>query len=513
MRSQGYVCTRGALDPRHLGLLVAMLAISICVIGMNASMALALSPSVETVAASSIAEKGATLNGKVNPNGAETKAYFEYGTTTSYGSKTAEVNVGSGTTALEHSQAISGLSANTTYHYRIVATNASGSSQGADKTFTTVAAPTVSFFLGGYGEGEEVTVKGFVDPNGQSTTYQYEYGTKSGSYTNVFPMPEGSAGSGYESVMVDQKIPGLTLGTTYYMRLSATNASGKAVSEEVTYLSSKHPGIQIQPATVLSRTEAALGATIQPNESATKYWFEYGTTTSYGSKTTTKEISKEVTSSAVGETLKGLKTNTLYHYRVVTENSIGSHISADQIFTTPTTATLYLKGGAEPLKLGVPLKVFSTNLTFSGDEKGSHSCNETELSGFLGENPGAAQSVTASKMQNSGSAFCPWYSTLSIKSSIPKGPTIEYGKTEAGEGLAWTSKFVLVQAVYHEKLFKFAECEYNLVLAGTFTTKAALEPTLSGKTEVVKGNAACPGVESVTGKFVVTSSGSAVEAK
>jgi hypothetical protein len=136
-------------------LIAGLFVVAICLLGFNAATALALSPSVETLAASAIAEKGATLNGKVNPNGAETKMYFEYGTTTSYGTKSPEVSVGSGTTTLEKAEAVSGLSANTLYHYRIVATNSSGTSQGVDKTFTTIGAPTgsgVTFSeLGGLG--------------------------------------------------------------------------------------------------------------------------------------------------------------------------------------------------------------------------------------------------------------------------------------------------------------------------------------------------------------------------
>lgn len=514
MRSQGYVCARGMLNSKRLGLLMAMLAISVCVIGVNASTAFALSPAVETLSASSVAEKGATLNGKVNPNGAETKVYFEYGTTTSYGSKTAEVNVGSGTTTLEQAQAISGLSANTTYHYRIVATNSAGSSQGVDKTFTTVGPPSVGIpGASPEASGEEATLKSTVDPNGQSTTYQFEYGTKSGTYTNVVPVPAASAGSGYEPVTADYKATGLTPGTTYYFRISATNASGKATSFESTFLSSNHPGIQISPVSEISRTGATLNATIEPHGTATFYNFEYGTTTSYGSKTASKEIGAEVESSSVSEAISGLKANTVYHYRVVTFNSTGSHVSADQTFTTLNTATLYLKGGLEPLKAGAPLKTFSTSFEFSG-ESGTHSCTENEFGGEAKENPGALQALTTFRLQSGVGVNCSWKPSYTIKYTTPtSGITIEYAKNSAGEGIARSSKFVLAQTIYYEKSFELAKCEYNLTLAGTFKTGVALEPTLSGNTEVVKGSPYCPGAESVAGKFAVTSSGTAVEAK
>lgn len=499
---------------RRMSLLLGICTAFAVVACMGAANAFALSPAVETKPATSIGEKGATLNGLVNPNGLETKAFFEYGTTTSYGSKTTEVSVGSGTSAVESSQAISGLSANTIYHFRIVASNSSGSSQGADQTFTTVGAPAVSAENAGpESSGEVATLKASVDPNGQSTTYQFEYGTESGSYPNVVPIPAESAGSGYEPVTVDRKITGLTPGTTYYWRVSATNASGKVSGTEVSFRSSEHAGIKISPVSELSRTGGTLNATIEPHGSATKYWFEYGTTTSYGSKTATKEVSKEVESAAVSEVISGLKANTVYHYRVMAENLSGTHTGSDQTFTTLKNATLYYKGSGELVKVGAPLKAYSTNLTFTGE--GTHSCSETEFAGELTENPGVLQSVATTKVQNGGAGTkCPWKTSYTIAYSIPtKGMTLEYALNGSGEGFAKTSKFALLQTVYFEKTFKVAECEYNLTLSGPFTSAKSLEPTLSGKTEVVKGNPACPGAESVSGNFLVTSNEFGVEAK
>jgi hypothetical protein len=96
-------------------------------------------PSVETNPATNITEAQATLNGVVNPQGANTKYYFEYGTTTSYGAKTFEVGAGSGATNVEESQPLTGLAASTTYHFRIVATNGNGTTDGADRQFTAAA--------------------------------------------------------------------------------------------------------------------------------------------------------------------------------------------------------------------------------------------------------------------------------------------------------------------------------------------------------------------------------------
>jgi hypothetical protein len=92
-------------------------------------------PAVSTRPVSQLGDTSATLNGYLSPNGLETKTYFEYGPTTAYGSKTPEVSAGSGSTTLAKSAAVTKLNPNVLYHYRMVATNSSGTTQGADRTF------------------------------------------------------------------------------------------------------------------------------------------------------------------------------------------------------------------------------------------------------------------------------------------------------------------------------------------------------------------------------------------
>ncbi len=100
------------------------------------------SPAVLTGAASAVRSGAATLNATVNPNGASvTECKFEYGTTTAYESSAHCPSPGSGTSPIAVSTPIQGLSANTTYHFRISATNAGGTSKGSDETFKTQPAP------------------------------------------------------------------------------------------------------------------------------------------------------------------------------------------------------------------------------------------------------------------------------------------------------------------------------------------------------------------------------------
>lgn len=98
-------------------------------------------PVVTTGAASGVTSSGATLNGTVNPEGAATTYQFEYGTSTSYGSvaPASPGSAGSGSTVVAESASVSGLTASTGYHYRLDATNATGTTTGPDQAFTTPA--------------------------------------------------------------------------------------------------------------------------------------------------------------------------------------------------------------------------------------------------------------------------------------------------------------------------------------------------------------------------------------
>jgi hypothetical protein len=101
-------------------------------------------PEAETGAAT-VTQTTATLKGFVNPKGEATTCLFEYGTTTGYGlSAPCASAPGSGTSKVEVSAAISGLAPGTIYHYRLTATNHSGTMQSQDKEVKTTAATTTN---------------------------------------------------------------------------------------------------------------------------------------------------------------------------------------------------------------------------------------------------------------------------------------------------------------------------------------------------------------------------------
>jgi hypothetical protein len=107
-------------------------------LSVNASFFVVLNPPiVATDPATAVTLSSATLNGTVNSNGLSTTYFFQWGLTTSYGNATVVESAGSGTSTVPVSANITGLTPNTIYHYRVVAANSAGTTNGLDGTFTT----------------------------------------------------------------------------------------------------------------------------------------------------------------------------------------------------------------------------------------------------------------------------------------------------------------------------------------------------------------------------------------
>jgi len=95
-------------------------------------------PSLSDVASSDVDEASATLSGTVNPNGYYTTYRFEWGTASgNYTSFSTETSAGSGTADMSVQAALSGLSNNTTFYYRLKASNENGTITSTEKSFRT----------------------------------------------------------------------------------------------------------------------------------------------------------------------------------------------------------------------------------------------------------------------------------------------------------------------------------------------------------------------------------------
>jgi streptogramin lyase len=100
-----------------------------------------LPPLVKPLAADQLGLTSARLRARVRPNSQATDYHFEYGKTTSYGQETDWAYAGNGYTLATVTQVVDGLDPATEYHYRVVASNDSGTSVGPDRVFKTEAPP------------------------------------------------------------------------------------------------------------------------------------------------------------------------------------------------------------------------------------------------------------------------------------------------------------------------------------------------------------------------------------
>ncbi|HMJ72401.1 MAG TPA: hypothetical protein VK471_03435 [Solirubrobacterales bacterium] len=188
----------------------------------------------------------ATLRGTVNPEGLETKYQFEYDTTEYkngeglHGTKVPALmtSVGSGVNNIAQSQTLTGLPHGAIYHYRMVATNATGTTYGEDKYFETLRTKPVVQTKAATGLSTSgATLKGTVNPNGLATKYYFEYGTGPLGLkkTEVLKTAEVSIGSGMSALEVSQAVSGLAADTEYFFRIAASNADGTVNGLEATF--------------------------------------------------------------------------------------------------------------------------------------------------------------------------------------------------------------------------------------------------------------------------------------
>jgi hypothetical protein len=221
-------------------------------------------PSVASQAATAIGTTSATIGASVDPNGQQTDVVFDYGTSTAYGASTPSQSAGAGTLGVTLKATISGLKQNTTYHYRARATNATGTTNGADRTFRTGAFRKAAVTTGAVSgsTANATTVTGSVDPNGRPTSVVVQIGTTTKYGAQTAPV---SVGSGDSSVAVRIPVGGLNPVTTYHYRLVATSDAGTVNGKDRSFKTPRVPNslvLSASPARVVYGHAAILKATL-----------------------------------------------------------------------------------------------------------------------------------------------------------------------------------------------------------------------------------------------------------
>lgn len=162
----------------------------------------------------------ATLTAAVYPNGLPTSYYWQYGTSTAFGSQTATATTTGTSTGVVIKNVLQGLSASTTYYYRLVTSNADGTVYGYTFSVTTAALPantTIPSVTGTPQQGKTLTANvGGWTP--KPTRYSYQWQRNSGSgWSNI----SGATSQTYTPGVAD-------LGVTLDVIVSATDSNGTA---------------------------------------------------------------------------------------------------------------------------------------------------------------------------------------------------------------------------------------------------------------------------------------------
>jgi hypothetical protein len=266
-------------------------------------------------------QTSATLSGTLNAMGGYPSAdtWFEYGTTTSYGTNTTSVNrTATGTFTL----LLTGLATNTLYHYRFVMHDAMGVSNGGDRTFQTLDAspgtPTLTVSSSNSSRGETVWVNGSAtDPENDPISYTINWhdGTTQ-TYPSTGTVPSGS------SFSFNHSYASYTNGAPYNISVQTTDALGvKSAYAVVLHDVVDPPAGDASGATAIGRTSVTFNANITSlggDPSGVLAWFEYGPA---GGGFPSKTIPLRYTSTqAVSVWVGSLTEGASYQYRFVVSN-------------------------------------------------------------------------------------------------------------------------------------------------------------------------------------------------
>ena len=310
-------------------------------------------PTISNIAVSGVSASGATIAWDLNENAT---GQVEYGPTNTYGStSTGHLTVDQNS----HSEALTGLTASTVYHYRVISTNGSGiTSMSADMVFTTDApvatGPTISNIAANSITKTSAIISWSLSEN---ATGQVNYGL-----TTDYGL-SSTAETSTNYAAHSQFISGLVSGSVYHYRVRSTNAAlNETISDDQTF-TTLASGPTISSLVAINITDTAADISWALDVPATGQ-AEYGLTTSYGSFTT---LEPSFNYSAHLQHVSGLTAGTLYHYRVhSTDANSNESISADQTFTTSGTPPSTGGYHAPPPTSSLVINVRNTGATGDG---------------------------------------------------------------------------------------------------------------------------------------------------
>ena len=309
-------------------------------------------PEVYSQTPRNITRQTAELASQVRPGSYEASYFFEYGTTTGYGSRvpaSSEEHLPPSENWAQLYIPVTGLTSCTTYDYRIVAKNVFGTSYGPNEELTTECWPPKATTEAVQGvKGTSAELKGEVYPNGLKTEYWFEYG-KEGSFESKTTVTE--AGSNHEWHAEHATVT-LEPCVEYQFRVVAENedsrnehSPGGVVDGETMYFKTKcKPVVTPEAATNITSKKATLNATVNPEGTPAEYYFEYGKVgegLAHKVPASAEGIGSGTEGVKVKQTITGLTPGESYESCVIAANEVGETKSCSAVFKTlkPTATT------------------------------------------------------------------------------------------------------------------------------------------------------------------------------
>jgi hypothetical protein len=344
-------------------------------------------PLIEAESAISLGHTTVTLTGTVNPkNETPIACAFQYALEAallSSGPSVAECvpaagELGNGRTGVGVNANVEGLQPNSTYYYRLTASNGTGTGEGAVQQLLTLPDPPIVQT----GEASQIqpysaTISGTVNPGASgypaqdNTTYWFRYSVDN-SYDIQVPLTQGVVGEGTSPVTESAQLSALAPDTTYHYRIMASNdkyydAASNVYYAQVSYGEGKEfttpatpPILGETSVSAITASGASFGGTLNAEGLATLYALRLGTEKGSLQATASGRTSANG-AQPLTFTLSSLLPGTTYYYQLFAENADGTVHSPEGSFTTmsaPVVQTQLVQSFPEVVLLGVPANGF-----------------------------------------------------------------------------------------------------------------------------------------------------------
>jgi len=295
--------------------------------------------SVVTNDAAEVGSASGVLKGTITPAGSIVAGWFEWGTTTSLGTRSDVQTFAAGTASVSLSQSLKTLQPRTTYYFRAVGYRSGAESiRGEVKTFTTTgeSAPTPSAPLNvTTAEATTITsnsavLNGTINTGGSPAAVWFDWGTTTalGSRTEVQMLGDATGTSN-----LTQALRNLQPQTTYYFRATAYRSSKGASSlgdvRSFTTGSGDTPTTtSLSVATLeqssVTSSSAELRGVTNPGGTSTSAWFEWGTTRDVTNQTTKQNLGNGSAAAYFAQSVRELQPNTAYFFRALAQREGGA---------------------------------------------------------------------------------------------------------------------------------------------------------------------------------------------